>query len=245
MRNGEKMKQNLSLSAYLYSLRFYILFVSILFIGSIVFGYMGFLSDTFSETLEWIRQLSENIQDFTQEYPSWIIFFAFFTVLFLNNSFTCFLSAILIPLIGIVMLLMASFLVVKILKLNFLKYLSIILIIILGLPIIMLIILGLLMCGFPMFSAFINGGLLGWFAQEEGLVVFLAISPHGIFEIPAFLLSASIGLRLGREVLKRKGERHLKEVLGDGLRVYLILILPLLLIAALIESALIVAITNF
>ncbi len=235
------MKQNLSLSAYIYSLRFYILFVSILFIGSIVIGYMGFLSEIFSETLEWIRQLSENIKDFTQEYPSWIIFLAFFTVLFLNNSFTCFLSAILIPLIGIVILLMDSSLVVKILKLNFLKYLSIILIIILGLPIIMLIILGLLMCGFPMFSAFINGGLLGWFAQEEGLVVFLALSPHGIFEIPAFLFSASIGLRLGREVLKRKGERHLKEVLGDGLRVFLLLILPLLFVAALIESALIVA----
>ena len=189
------MEEKLSRSEYLYSIRFYILFVSVLFIGSIVLGYVGFMSETFSEPLEAIQQLSEDIKDFTQLYPSWIIFLVFFAVLFLNNSFTCFLNIILGPLIGI----------------------------------------------FPMFSAFINGGLLGWFAQEEGLIIFLAIVPHGIFELPAFLLSTAIGLRLGREVLKRKGERHLKKELMNGLRMYLILILPLLFIAALIESFLIVA----
>ncbi len=193
------MEEKISLREYLYSLRFYILFISVLFIGSIALGYMGFLSDVFSEPLEWIQQLSENIKDFTQSYPLWIIFLAFFTVIFLNNSFTCFLDIILGPLIGI----------------------------------------------FPMFSAFINGGLLGWFAQEEGLIIFLAIVPHGIFELPAFLLSASIGLRLGREVLKRKGERHLKKELKNGLRFFLVLVLPLLLIAAFIESVLIVAAIYF
>jgi uncharacterized membrane protein SpoIIM required for sporulation len=193
------MEEKISLREYLYSLRFYILFVSVLFIGSIALGYMGFLSDVFSEPLEWIQQLSENIKDFTQSYPLWIIFLAFFAVIFLNNAFTCFLDIILGPLIGI----------------------------------------------FPMFSAFINGGLLGWFAQEEGLIIFLAIVPHGIFELPAFLLSAAIGLRLGREVLRRKGERHLKKELGKGLRVFLVLVLPLLIIAAFIESVLITAAIYF
>jgi uncharacterized membrane protein SpoIIM required for sporulation len=193
------MEEKISLREYLYSLRFYILFISVLFIGSIALGYMGFLSEIFSEPLEWIQQLSENIKDFTQSYPLWIIFLAFFAVIFLNNSFTCFLDIILGPLIGI----------------------------------------------FPMFSAFINGGLLGWFAQEEGLIIFLAIVPHGIFELPAFLLSAAIGLRLGREVLKRKGERHLKKELKKGLRVFLVLVLPLLIIAAFIESVLITAAIYF
>ncbi|MCW3134665.1 MAG: stage II sporulation protein M [Methanophagales archaeon] len=193
------MEEKISMQEYLHSIRFYILFISVLFIGSIALGYMGFLSEIFSEPLEWIQQLSENIQDFTHGYPSWIIFLAFFIVLFLNNSFTCFLDIISGPLIGI----------------------------------------------FPMFSAFINGGLLGGFAKEEGLKVFLAIVPHGIFEIPAFLFSAAIGLRLGREILKRKGERHLKKELRKGLRVFLHLILPLLLIAALIESVLIVIALSF
>ncbi len=103
------------------------------------------------------------------------------------------------------------------------------------------IILGPLLGIFPLFSVILNGGLIGWFAQEEGLIVFLAIVPHGMFEIPAFLLSTAIGVKLGREVLKRKEERHLKDELRKGLRTYLILVLLLLLIAALIESGLIIA----
>ena len=189
------MDNNISLREYLYSLRFYCLFVSIIFIGSIVIGYAGFLSDVFSAPLEWIEELSEGIKDFTDIYPAWLIFMVFFVVIFLNNAFTCFLDIILGPLLGI----------------------------------------------FPLFSVILNGGLIGWFAQEEGLIVFLAIVPHGMFEIPAFLLSAAIGLKLGREVLKRKEERHLKDELRKGLRTYLILVLLLLLIAALIESGLIIA----
>lgn len=189
------MDNNISLREYLYSLRFYLLFVSIIFIGAIVIGYAGFLSDVFSAPLEWIEELSEGIKDFTDIYPAWLIFMVFFVVIFLNNAFTCFLDIILGPLLGI----------------------------------------------FPLFSVILNGGLIGWFAQEEGLIVFLAIVPHGMFEIPAFLLSAAIGLKLGREVLKRKEERHLKDELRKGLRTYLILVLLLLLIAALIESGLIIA----
>ena len=188
-------EENLSVREYLYSIRFYVLLISGVFVGSIIIGYIGFLSEIFNVPLEWIKQLSGNLKESTQIYPTWIIFLAFFAVLFLNNSFTCFLDIILGPLIGI----------------------------------------------FPLFSVFINGGLLGWFAKEQGLIIFLAIVPHGMFEIPAFLLSTSIGLRLGREVLKRKGDRDLKKELRNGLRVFLILVLPLLFIAALIESALIVA----
>ncbi len=188
-------EEKLSVREYLYSIRFYVLLVSVVFVGSIIVGYIGFLSEIFNVPLEWIQQLSGNLKDSTQIYPAWIIFLAFFAVLFLNNSFTCFLDIVLGPLIGI----------------------------------------------FPLFSAFINGGLLGWFAKEQGLIIFLAIVPHGTFEIPAFLLSAAIGLRLGREVLKRKGDRDVKKELRNGLRVFLILILPLLFIAAIIESALIVA----
>ena len=189
------MDNSISLREYLYSLRFYFLFVSTLFICAIAIGYSGLLSDTFSAPLDWIEKLSEGIKEFTDFYPAWLIFIVFFVVIFLNNAFTCFLDIILGPLLGI----------------------------------------------FPLFSIILNGGLIGWFAQEEGLIVFLAIVPHGMFEIPAFLLSAAIGLKLGREVLKQKEERHLKLELRKGLRAYLILVLLLLLIAALIESALIVA----
>ncbi|MHC1600003.1 MAG: stage II sporulation protein M [Candidatus Methanospirareceae archaeon] len=189
------MEKEIVLREYLYSLRFYILFVVVLFIGAIALGYMGFLSETFSESFEWLEQLSESVEEVTQIYSVWLIFLAFFILIFLNNAFTCFLNILLGPFIGI----------------------------------------------FPLFSAVINGGLLGWLAQEEGSLVFLTIVPHGMFELPAYFLSVAIGLRLAREVFKRREERQLKMKLGDGLRVYLILIVPLLIVAALIESGLIVA----
>jgi len=183
-----------SLREYLYSLRYYLLFVCILFAVAVGLGYLEFFSEIFSESLAWLQQLSEGIEDLTELYSSWVIFLMFFVVIFLNNAFTCFLNILTGPLLGI----------------------------------------------FPIFSTLINGGLLGWLAHEEGLIVFLAIVPHGMFELPAYFISLAIGLRLAREALRPKGSRRLKVKFGEGLRVYLRLILPLLFVAALVESALIV-----
>lgn len=188
------MEENFSLRAYLYSLRFYVLFVVALFIGSAVLGYNGILNDVFNAQLEDLQQLSETLKGFSEVLPTWLLFSAFFVIIFLKNAFTCFLAILLGPLLGI----------------------------------------------FPMFSAFINGGLIGWFARKEGLIILFAIVPHGIFELPAFFISVAIGLKLGREVLKKKGDRNLKRELGNGLRAFFTLILLLLVIAAIIESALIV-----
>jgi len=187
------MRGEFTLREYLYSLRFYILFVSAFFVCSAIIGYLGFLNELFSAALEYIEQLSENVKDFSDSYPLWVLFLLFFFVIFLNNSFTCFIDILSGPLAGIV----------------------------------------------PLFSAFVNGGLVGWFVQQEGGIVLVAIIPHGIFEIPAFLISAAIGLRLGREVFRSRGERDLGGEMKMGLWVFLTLILPLLVIAAIIESALI------
>ncbi len=188
------MAEGFVIRDYLYALRFYLLFVLVLFAAATVIGYQGFFSELFSESLEWLQQLSEGIEDFTELYPSWLIFMAFFIVIFLNNAFTCLLNIVAGPLIGI----------------------------------------------FPLFSAVVNGGLLGWLAHEQGLIVLLAVVPHGMFELPAYFLSVAIGLRLAREAVKPKGERQLRLRLSEGLRAYLHLIIPLLLFAALIESGLIV-----
>ncbi|MGC9443603.1 MAG: stage II sporulation protein M [Candidatus Methanospirareceae archaeon] len=183
-----------SLREYLYSLRYYLLIVCILFVAAVAVGYLEYFSDLFSDSLAWLQELSEGIEDLTERYPSWVIFVMFFVVIFLNNAFTCFLNILTGPLLGI----------------------------------------------FPIFSTLINGGLLGWLAHEEGLVVFLAIVPHGMFELPAYFISLAIGLYLAREALRPKESRQLKAKLGEGLLVYLRLILPLLFVAALVESALIV-----
>ena len=188
-----EMRGEFTLREYLYSLRFYILFVSAFFVCSAIIGYLGFLNELFSAALEYIQQLSENVKDFSDSYPLWVSFLLFFFVIFLNNAFTCFIDILSGPLAGIV----------------------------------------------PLFSAFVNGGLVGWFVQQEGGIVLVAIIPHGTFEIPAFLISTAIGLRLGREVFRSRGERDLGGEMKMGLWVFLTLILPLLVIAAIIESALI------
>jgi len=90
---------------------------------------------------------------------------------------------------------------------------------------------------------FFNDGLIGCFAQKKkgGLIILVGIIPHGIFEIPALLLSAAVGLRIERETLKNKEERNLDGELNKGLMVFLVLILELLLIAAAVESSSFVA----
>lgn len=61
---------------------------------------------------------------------------------------------------------------------------------------------GLALGIYPAFSMLLNGLIIGVVGvlsvQNSSLAVFLAgILPHGIFEIPALLLGAAIGLRLG------------------------------------------------
>lgn len=67
----------------------------------------------------------------------------------------------------------------------------------------------------------------------------LSIAPHGIFELPAVFLGTSIGLMLGLRTivgLRRQSQTSLKHELICALRYYCTVILPLLLVAALVEA---------
>ena len=98
----------------------------------------------------------------------------------------------------------------------------------------------------PLVSIAANGFLLGAVCRHasrtQGLAEIAARTvPHGVFELPAMLIAASYGLWLGMTALA-----HLRgtETAGIGARVghavrrYLIIVLPLLIVAALIESRL-------
>jgi stage II sporulation protein M len=70
----------------------------------------------------------------------------------------------------------------------------------------------------------------------------LKVLPHGVFEIPAFLISASYGLWLGVMVVRRmrgKESTHLRFHIAHAFRRYLAVVFPLLIVAAGIETALI------
>ena len=102
-------------------------------------------------------------------------------------------------------------------------------------------ILGLLL-GIPsLLFIILNGAIIGIITYEVSITygfpfVFAALLPHGIFELPAVLLSAAVGIKLGLKVLSRfKGETGLKKELQNGVRFFATRIIPLLLIAAVIE----------
>jgi len=97
----------------------------------------------------------------------------------------------------------------------------------------------------PLFSAMANGAILGTVAfqltQEfsQPLPLLLAgVLPHGIFEIPAFLVSAALGLKLGYHlVFPLPGHSRLASLKGIFKEIGIVLpaIFLLLFLAALIE----------
>jgi len=92
-----------------------------------------------------------------------------------------------------------------------------------------------------MFNGFILGVLVAPQLSPSLTMFFAAILPHGIIEIPSFVLSGSVGMRLGYAALKTKFRRgpESDEYLSKTLRVAVYVVVglaPLFLIAGLIEA---------
>ena len=96
---------------------------------------------------------------------------------------------------------------------------------------------------FPIISTIANGYLLGFVSnlavQNGGIFSLWRILPHGIFELPAMFLSFALGLRLGISIFNQKKFGDLKENLFSCLKTFLFIVVPLLVLAALIEGTLI------
>lgn len=96
---------------------------------------------------------------------------------------------------------------------------------------------------FPVISAIANGYLLGFVAnlaiQDGGIFSLWRIFPHGIFELPAVFISLALGLRIGASVFSRRKSRRFNETFISCLKVFILIIIPLLIIAAIIEGTLI------
>jgi len=91
-------------------------------------------------------------------------------------------------------------------------------------------------------NAIILGSLGGWYvANGYPVWVYLAgLLPHGIFELPALVLSFSGGLylcgQINRRIRKRPMERTLFQSISCVSRVYVTAVAPLLLAAAFLEA---------
>lgn len=95
----------------------------------------------------------------------------------------------------------------------------------------------------PLGLSVVNGfvlGLVAFVVGSERGVTFLAASllPHGVFEVPALLVSVAAGLWEGWLMVKKlSGEPvSLLGALRDGLRLYFRVALPLLVVAAFVEG---------
>jgi len=96
----------------------------------------------------------------------------------------------------------------------------------------------------PLLTGVFNGYVLGFvsrFAVEEsGVRVLWSLAPHGIFELPALIISLGLGLKIGTGMFsKKKTWKILKENFANALRVFVLVVIPLLIIAGIIEGVLI------
>ena len=94
----------------------------------------------------------------------------------------------------------------------------------------------------PALALGVNAAILGMLASlidGQWLLLAAGILPHGIFELPALFLSLAAGLCLCKNinVYIRKNEKGvMKPLLLNILRVVALLVLPLLVIAAVMET---------
>lgn len=100
----------------------------------------------------------------------------------------------------------------------------------------------------PILSLFFNvkliGGLVGMFIFAKGgrglLLALAGLLVHGIFEIPALLLSATLGIRLSlfvtRKLMGKPEVWTFRELLAESVLYLLTVIVPLVLVAGILEA---------
>lgn len=105
------------------------------------------------------------------------------------------------------------------------------------------VVLGFFLGIFPLISGISNGYILGFVSslsvQSEGLSVLYGLLPHGIFELPAIFISLAMGLKIGTFIFRKNRKIPLKEYFLNSLRTFILIVIPLLIIAAIIEGSLI------
>jgi stage II sporulation protein M len=95
----------------------------------------------------------------------------------------------------------------------------------------------------PLLVLVLNGFIIGTIVHlllvDNGLPFIIAgLIPHGIIEIPLLLLSASIGMRIGHEVLRALAGKpsDIKNVFINGMKFFFYWMIPMVFVAALIET---------
>ncbi|OGJ16554.1 hypothetical protein A3K74_00415 [Candidatus Pacearchaeota archaeon RBG_13_33_26] len=105
------------------------------------------------------------------------------------------------------------------------------------------ILLGIFLGIYPLISTLANGYLLGFVSSVSvsgaGIASLWRLLPHGIFELPAVFISLGLGLKMGTFIFQKNKMESFKNYLINSLKVFLLIVIPLLIIAGIIEGILI------
>lgn len=95
---------------------------------------------------------------------------------------------------------------------------------------------------FGIFSLLVNGYIIGsvitMTLEKYSIIELWRLFPHGIFELPAFIIAISLGLSIARAAFLDRTIRSVKERYKEGMLVYLVIVVPLIIIAGFIEGIL-------
>lgn len=105
---------------------------------------------------------------------------------------------------------------------------------------------GIFFAVIPIGIVVVNGYVLGFVANKsvgaQGIFVLWKLVPHGIFEIPAIMISVALGIKLGMFLFTYHGKNQAREYwkwVLNSVRVFVFIVIPLLVIAGIIEGLLI------
>lgn len=90
-------------------------------------------------------------------------------------------------------------------------------------------------------NGIVLGILVEFFLKKQGVIfVIAAILPHGIIELPMVIISVGIGFRLGHAAyFSTRHQKTIQELLNElkqGVIFYFKIVVPMLLLAAIVES---------
>jgi len=103
--------------------------------------------------------------------------------------------------------------------------------------------LGILFGFIPVTLTIVNGYVLGFVSnyavKNAGFSSLFRLLPHGIFELPAVIIGLGLGTKLGMFFFSKNSDKEFMRRLVLSLKVFIFVIIPLLIIAAIIEGSLI------
>lgn len=93
-------------------------------------------------------------------------------------------------------------------------------------------------------NATLIGALIGLGSATGTLsplkMIFIGLLPHGLFELPAIFLSMAMGIylcqTLTRKILRRSKEEKLMDVINGLAKTFVLVVIPLLIVASAVES---------